>query len=120
MTADSITSFLTGYVHSLAEETRTDKRGRRFGFDQLILKLAQSEQWKPLRIAFHRGGRKGPPKPKKEAEHGVDLKFISADNTTLRIFVLKDEPLTYKNWEAENFHSDLRRASEQNLRTPEL
>lgn len=111
MTPDSITTFLNGYVHSLAEETQTDKRGRRFGFDQIILQLAQAEQWLPLRLAFHRGGRRGAPKPKKEAEHGVDLQFLAADGLTMFAFVLKDEALTYKNWENEKFHSDLSRAA---------
>lgn len=120
MTPDSITTFLNGYVHSLAEETQTDKRGRRFGFDQIILQLAQAEQWLPLRLAFHRGGRRGAPKPKKEAEHGVDLQFLAADGLTMFAFVLKDEALTYKNWENEKFHSDLSRAAEQDLSAPEL
>jgi hypothetical protein len=120
MTSDSITTFLNGYVHSLAEETRTDKRGRRFGFDQIVLQLAQAEGLIPLRLAFHRGGRRGAPKPKKEAEHGVDLKFQTPDGQTLLVFVLKDEPLTYRNWEKEQFHTDLRRASEQDLTAPEL
>jgi hypothetical protein len=120
MTPESITTFLTGYLHSLSEETRNEKKGTRYGFDQIILQLAQAENWFPLRLAFHRGAKGKEPKPKKEAEHGVDLKFLADDGRTLIVFVLKDEPLTYRNWEDEKFHSDLHRASEQDLTRPEL
>lgn len=120
MTPEAITTFLTGYLHSLSEETRNEKRGTRYGFDQIVLQLAQAEKWFPLRLAFHRGGHGSDPKPKKEAEHGVDLKFLSADGHTLIVFALKDEPLTYRNWESEKFHSDLHRASEQDLTRAEL
>ena len=120
MTSDAVTTFLTGYLQSLAEETRNEKKGPKFGFDQIILQLAEAEHWFPLRLSFHRGGRATDPKPKKEAEHGVDLKFLSLDGKTLIVFALKDEPLTYRNWEDHKFHSDLRRASEQDLSEPEL
>jgi hypothetical protein len=120
MTPEAITTFLTGYLQSLAEESRSGKKGTTFGFDQIILQLAQAEKWFPLRLAFHRGGRSGDPKPKKEAEHGVDLKFLNSEAQTLIVFVLKAEPLTYRQWEESNFHSDLSRASEQDLTSPEL
>ena len=36
------------------------------------------------------------------------------------VFVLKDEVLSYRNWIAERFEDDLRRARDQDLTTPEL
>ncbi len=120
MSPDTITTFLSGYLHSLREVTRDEKTGSKYGFDHIILKLAEAEEWTPLRLAFHRGGRDSAPKPKTEREHGEDFKAISKDGSTLIIFVLKDEPLTYANWIAERFEWDLRRAAAQDLSATEF
>lgn len=119
MTEESITTFVTGYLQSLAEETRPGKKGPQYGFDHVIFQIAQAEQWIPLRIAFHRGGMDTLPRPKKEAEHGIDLKFISQDRTELITFVLKGVPLTYSNWTGAGFDKDLRMASNEDLTLPE-
>jgi len=60
------------------------------------------------------------PQPIKEAEHGIDFAFLTRDRRELIIFVLKDEKLTYKNFDAHNFRSDLSRASAPELDVPEL
>ena len=60
------------------------------------------------------------PQPKKEEEHGVDFAFLMQDRRELIIFVLKDEKLTYKNFDAHSFRTDLSRASAQDLTAPEL
>lgn len=120
MTPDTITTFLSGYLHSLREETRDEKTGAKFGFDHVVLKLAEADNLIPLRLAFHRGGRASAPKPKKEHEFGEDLKVISRDGTQLTVFVLKDEPLTYKNWTVQGFEKDLTHAVAQDLTAPEL
>ena len=120
MTPEIITTFLSGYLHSLREETRDEQTGAKFGFDHVVLKLAEADNLLPLRLAFHRGGRVSAPKPKKEHEFGEDLKVISRDGTQLSVFVLKDEPLTYKNWTAQGFEKDLTHAVAQDLTPPEL
>ncbi len=88
MTPETITTFLSGYLHSLREETRDEKTGLKHGFDHIVLKLAEADDLLPLRLAFHRGGRTGAPKPKKEHEFGEDLKVISRDGSQLTVFVL--------------------------------
>lgn len=120
MTPETITTFLSGYLHSLREETRAEKSGVKHGFDHIILKLAEADNLVPLRLAFHRGGRSGTPKPKKEHEFGEDLKVISRDGAHLTIYVLKDEPLTYKSWITEGFEKDMTLAVAQDLSSPEL
>lgn len=120
MTPEIITTFLSGYLHSLREETREEKTGIKHGFDHIILKLAEADDLVSLRLAFHRGGRTATNKPKKEHEFGEDLKVISRDGRQLTIFVLKDEPLTYKNWTAEGFEKDMTLAVAQDLSPSEL
>jgi len=120
MNPEIITTFLSGYLHSLREETRDEKTGNKYGFDHVILKLAEADNLIPLRLAFHRGGRKSAPRPKKEAEHGEDLKVISQDGKKLVVFVLKDEPLTYRNWTRHKFDTDIRRAAAQDMTLPAM
>ncbi|MES2437980.1 MAG: hypothetical protein V4584_02870 [Verrucomicrobiota bacterium] len=120
MSPEITTTFLTGYLHGLREETRDEKSGPKYGFDHVILKLAEADDLIPLRLAFHRGGRNKAPKPKKEHEYGEDLKVINRDGKKLTIFVLKDEALTYKNWLAAGFEKDVRLAASQDLTTPEM
>lgn len=120
MSPETITDFLTGYVRSLSEETRSEAKGPRHGLDHVIFELAQAEGLIPLRLSFLRQGEGELSKPKKEAEHGVDAAFISPDRSQLTVFVLKDEVLSYKNWTDQNFDYDLRRARDQNITAPEL
>jgi hypothetical protein len=114
------TNFLTNYIRSLSEESRTEMRGDRYGFDRVIHELALADELIPVRLSFYRQGDDEISSPKKEAEHGVDQSFITRDGKQLFVFVLKDEVLSYRNWIEEKFESDLRRARDQDLTVPEL
>jgi hypothetical protein len=114
------TAFLTYYIHSLGKRTREEKRGTKFGFDWIIYNLALAEDWTPHRLPFLRSGDSEISTAKTEPEFGVDLAFLSPDQQTLRIFVLKDEVLNNANWTRENFDIDLRNASAPDLSRPEL
>jgi hypothetical protein len=114
------TSFLTYYIHSLGERTREEKKGTKFGFDWIIYNLALAEDWTPQRLPFLRAGGSETSTTKTEPEFGVDFAFLSADQQTLRVFVLKDEVLNNANWGAQNFDIDLRNASAPDLSRPEL
>jgi hypothetical protein len=120
MTPEIISDFLTGYIRSLSEETRNEKKGPRYGFDHIIYELAQTMGLVPNRLSFYRQAEGELAKPKKEPEHGVDLAFVNADRTRLVIFVLKDEVLSYRNWTEVRFDYDLRRARDQDITVPEL
>jgi hypothetical protein len=120
MNDDFKTSFLTYYIQSLGERTREEKRGTKFGFDWIIYNLALAEDWTPHRLPFLRAGANETSTTKTEPEFGVDLAFLSPDQQTLRIFVLKDEVLNNANWGAENFDIDLRNASAPDLSRAEL
>jgi hypothetical protein len=120
MNSELNVTFLSRYLRSLREETRQEKTGKKYGFDHIVLKLAEADNLVPLRMAYFREGPEELPKPKKEPEHGVDLKVISRDGKVLTVFVLKGVKLTYKNWTAHKFDEDLRRASAQDLRAEEL
>ncbi|MDF1658119.1 MAG: hypothetical protein P1U58_10950 [Verrucomicrobiales bacterium] len=100
------------------EESRDDKNGRRYGFDHVILKWAEATDLVPLRLPYFQRGEDVAPQPKKEAEFGVDFKFISRDGKKLYVFVLKDERLTYGNFTSEKFDKDLRLAANQDLTIP--
>jgi len=113
-------TFLSRYLRSLREETRQEKTGKKYGFDHIVLKLAEADNLVALRMAYFREGPEELPKPKKEPEHGVDLKVISRDGKVLTVYVLKGVKLTYKNWTGHKFDEDLRRASAQDLRAEEL
>jgi hypothetical protein len=71
--------------------------------------------YEPVRLPFFRESHELSGSTKTEAEFGVDLCFLDRKRRELIVFVLKDEPLTYKNWTKEGFESDLARAS-----TPDL
>jgi hypothetical protein len=120
MSDDFRTSFLTYYIQSLGERTRDEKRGTKFGFDWIIYNLALAEDWAPHRLPFLRAGSEETSNAKSEAEFGVDLAFLSSDQQTLRVFVLKDEVLNNANWGGNNFDIDLRNASAPDLTRPEL
>lgn len=115
MTNDQKTSFLTYYIRSLAERTRVEKRGTKFGFDWVIYNLGLAADRTPLRLPFLRGGPDEISKTKTEAEFGVDFAFLSSDRRELFVFVLKDEVLNNKNWAAHNFDVDLRMAAAPDL-----
>jgi hypothetical protein len=114
------TSFLTNYLQSLAERSREEIGGTKFGFDWIIYNLALAEQWTPVRLPFIRRGPNETPKTKTESEFGVDFAFVSSDKTTLRVFVLKDEVLTYANFTKKDFLRDLQMASLPDLTRPGL
>jgi hypothetical protein len=117
MTPDTITSFLTYYLRSLRERTRDEAKGAQYGLDWVVYNLGLALTWKPVRLPWLRGGANELSKTKTESEFGIDLSFLRDDDETLVIFVLKDEVLSYKNWIAESFESDLRRAAAPNLTT---
>jgi hypothetical protein len=114
------TSFVTYYVRSLAERTREERTGTKFGFDWIIYNLALSAGWTPHRLPFLRSGGDETSKTKTEPEFGVDLAFVSPDGQTLYVFVLKDEVLNNANWTANDFDTDLRNASAPDLSAPDL
>lgn len=120
MNEDFTRSFLTYYVRSLAERTRSEKKGTKYGFDWIIYNLALADDLIPYRLPFFRAGPDQISKTKTEAEFGVDLSFVSRDGKTLAIFVLKDEPLTNATWTANGFEGDLRRAAAPNLTPSEF
>ena len=115
MGPETISTFLTDYLHSLKEESRDDKNGRRYGFDHIIQKWAESQSLVSLRLPSYFEGAGAAPKPKKEAEFGEDFKFISSDGKTLFVFVLKDEKLTYAGFTTDNFDKDISLACNQDL-----
>ncbi len=118
MSEDFTKSFLTYYVRSLAERTRAEKKGTKYGFDWIIYNLALAADLSPYRLPFFRAGADQISKTKTEAEFGVDLSFISRDGKALTIFVLKDEPLTNATWTEKGFDGDIRRAAAPDL-TPD-
>lgn len=113
-------TFLTSYLKSLKEESRDTKHGRKYGFDHIILKIAEAQQWIPLRIPYYREDNNAAPVPKKEAEHGEDFKFITKDRAEIVVFVLKGKKLTYANWTRDKFDFDIRRAVQQDLTSSEF
>src|SRR5436190_321201 len=120
MKPDVMTSFLTYYIRSLAERTRAEKAGTKFGFDWIIYNLALAGELTPHRLPFLRGGPTEISKTKTEPEFGIDLSFLSPDRRCLHIFVLKDEVLSNANWTAKDFDGDLRRAAAPDLTSPEF
>lgn len=120
MTPEIVNDFLTAYIRSLSEETRSEAKGPRHGFDHVIYEMALADNLIPIRLPFLRQGDGELAKPKKEPEHGVDVSFISRDGKVFTVFVLKDEVLNYRNWTEARFDYDLRRARDQDLTVPEL
>jgi hypothetical protein len=120
MSADLKTSFLKYYIRSLAERTRVEKTGTKFGFDWIIYNLALADGLIPVRLPFFRSGPAEISKTKTEAEFGVDLAFLSQDRTSLRVFVLKDEELTNTNWKKHDFDPDIRAATTVDLTASEF
>ena len=120
MSADLKTSFLKYYIRSLAERTRVEKTGTKFGFDWIIYNLALADGLIPVRLPFFRGGPAEISKTKTEIEFGVDLAFLSQDKTSLTVFVLKDEELTNANWKKHDFDPDIRAATTVDLTPSEV
>jgi hypothetical protein len=119
VTPETEIDFLTGYVQSLAEETRLESSGQRFGFDHIIYELSLADELVPVRLSFFRGDN-NVSIPKKEPEHGIDQAFVSRDGKSLTVFVLKAATLTYANWISASFETDLRRARDQDLTAEDL
>lgn len=120
MNSNSQTAFLTYYIHSLAERTRVEKTGTKFGFDWVIYNLALADDLIPYRLPFFRAGADKISKSKTEAEFGIDCSFISPDRKTLTIYVLKDEELRNSTWIANGFEADLRNAAAPDMSPPEF
>jgi hypothetical protein len=120
MKRGSIKSFVADYLYSLHERTRKEKTGTKWGLDWVVYNLGFARFGKPVRLPFMRGGGQDYGKSKVEAEFGIDLAFLSEDRQDLVIFVLKDEPLTNKNWTNNDFDRDLRMAMAPDLNTQEL
>jgi hypothetical protein len=113
-------SFLTYYIHSLAERTRLEKASTKFGFDWIIYNLALASDLTPYRLPFFRGTADQISRTKTEPEMGIDCSFISPDRKTLTIFVLKDEELRNSTWTQNDFDTDLRKAAAPDLTPPEF
>ncbi len=94
------------------------KTGPRFGFDRVIHQLALADGCIEVRLPFFREQSDEIPRPKKEAEHGVDMSFLTADKKTLLIFVLKGVALTYKSFYSNEFDKDLRLAAAPDIDDP--
>ena len=120
MTADVQNAFLLYYIRSLAERTRSEKKGDKFGFDWIIYNLATAQDLTPLRLPFFRGGSTELSKTKTENEFGVDFSFLTADREELQIFVLKDEVLNSSNWTGADFDKDMRRAAFPDMSASDL
>ena len=120
MSPEAIDNFLSLYIRSLLEESRNVQAGPRFGLDRIIHQLALADGLVAVRLPFFREGGDKLPKPKKEAEHGVDMSFLSRDRKTLLVFVIKDETLTYRNFISHGFDKDLRLAAAPDLDDPSL
>ncbi|UFS72474.1 hypothetical protein LPW11_09835 [Geomonas sp. RF6] len=120
MTPDLTTSFLTYYIRSLAERTREEKSGTKYGFDWIIYNVALADDLTPYRLPFIRRGPEEISKTKTEPEFGIDLSFLSPDRRTLTIFALKDEELRNSTWTANDFDADIRRAAVPDLTPPEF
>lgn len=120
MSADLKTSFVKYYIRSLAERTRVEKTGTKFGFDWIIYNLALADELVPVRLPFFRSGPAEISKTKTEVEFGVDLAFLSQNRASLTVFVLKDEELTNANWKAHDFDPDIRAATTVDLSASEL
>ena len=103
--------FICDYLSALKERTRSERHGIAYGLDWVVYNLGLAMGWTPVRLPFLRTPRLDAAKTKSESEFGIDLSFLANNGTTLQIFALKDEPLTYQNWTAHNFDVDLRRAS---------
>lgn len=103
--------FITDYLDALKERTRAENLGIAYGLDWVIYNLGLALGWQPVRLPFLRDSQALAAKTKTEREFGIDLSFFADNGATLKIFVVKDEVLTYRNWIVNDFDSDLRRAS---------
>ncbi len=112
---NSLKHFLLEYIRSLKERTRVEKTGFKNGLDWLIFQLGIQKEWLLVRSPFFIEADQKI-KSKTEAEHGVDISFLSKDKKTLYIFVLKDEKLNNKNWTGSGFDTDIRNAASPNMK----
>jgi hypothetical protein len=120
MSSSDRTQFFCGYLMSLLERTRQEKGSLKIGFDWVMFNLAIARDWTPVRLPFIRQSEGRTPTTKPEAEFGIDMSFLLPSKETLVILVLKDEALTYANWTAHNFDSDIRMAAFPDLSRPEF
>ncbi|MDR1279217.1 MAG: hypothetical protein LBK99_00150 [Opitutaceae bacterium] len=110
MTPDLKKNFVTWYLESLLERTRQENSGTKWGLDWVVYSLGLALFGKPVRLPFRRTSQEDYSMSKSEAEFGVDLSFLSEDQKTLTVFVLKDEPLTISTWTKNKFLNDMETA----------
>jgi len=120
MDNSDLNQFLSQYLMCLLERTRKEKHTIKIGFDWVVYNLGINLNWTPIRLPFIRTAEDNTPKTKTEPEHGIDMSFLHSEGECLVIFVLKDEPLTYRNWTAHGFDTDLRRAAAPDLSQDDL
>lgn len=114
------TGFITYYIQSLAERTRHEKTGTKFGIDWVIYNIAIQAGLIPQRLPFIRSGPSETSKTKTEAEFGIDEAFLTGDGKKLVVFVIKDEVLNNTNWISHQFENDLRMARNPDLTASDL
>jgi hypothetical protein len=120
MSADLKRSFLTYYVRGLKERTRVEKSSVKTGIDWPVYGLCLAKGLTPIRLPFFRNKGDEFPKAKAGSEFGIDEAFLSSDGKVLTIFALKDEALTYRNWNDAGFERDMRMALAPDLSGPSL
>lgn len=113
-------SFMTSYLLSLGERSRLEKGTQKWGLDWVIYNMGQALYGKPIRLPFAREPESKLPKSKPECEFGIDLSFLSEDETEFHIFVLKAKRLNNGNWTSCNFDEDLRKAICPDLEAKDL
>src|SRR5438046_2265605 len=114
MTREAEIDFLTGYIRSLAEETRHDSAGPRYGFDHVIYELALAQDLVPVRLSFFRQGQEELASPKKEAEHGVETWERYVRSSGIRVG--DKAALTFQRWNLTTITEKVR----DSLLTPSL
>jgi hypothetical protein len=100
-------TMLTEYIKNLKERTRAEKGGKKNGLDWVIYNMAIQEGLIECRLPFYRTTSETGLSTKSDREFGIDMSFISKDGQYLRIYVIKDEELSYKNWTKHGFDKDM-------------
>lgn len=120
MIPNHFNAFLTDYVGSLKERTRGEKGGNKFGLDWLIYNYGLLNNLIPIRLPFRRQSGAKIAQSTAGTEFGIDVAFLTPDELTLKIFVLKDEELTNQTWTKHSFGEDLEKAKYPDLSRSEL
>ena len=69
MISENFTNFITKYIASLAERSRHEQRGIKYGLDWVIYNFAQAKHWLPIRLPFIRDFSSDSPKAKTVEGH---------------------------------------------------